>query len=93
MVLADFARCDIDAMNGAQLTRFARAVGEESLEQLVTAPGGRMSYAELVDVLAHKTALDPSEIAFGIVVASSSLDMLRVDPTPDGRIVKACTGI
>jgi len=88
MTLADFARCDIDAMNDAQLTRFARAVGEESIPVLRGA-GGRMNYSSLVAILAEKTALDASEIAFGIVVASSSLDILRITTTATGRVVSA----
>ena len=73
-------------MNAAQLTRFGRSIGEESVAVL-RKEGGSLRYADLVRKLCDKSAMEPSEVAFGLSVATASLQILKVETLSDGRRV------
>jgi hypothetical protein len=86
MSLADYAACDVDAMNGLQIRDFAQSVGEAAILEL-DKRGGPERYGELVSRLASESRLGVSEVAYGISVASSSLGLLKISMSSNGRTV------
>ena len=87
MSLEYYAACDVDAMNGRQLAAFAREVAEESLLIMGQDSSG-MEFQTLAETLATRCKMDVSEMAFGISLAASSLNLLDVAMTREGRSVR-----